>query len=183
MGAAANPPNNDLVVHWAGPLTGGTATVTFSYFVPLNDADGNPVINATSGDDVSAPNNAEATASWQPLDPRDPLTPSSASVGTIDHTLIEKSIAIQKSVGEQTDIGPTGYTPGDTLEYTLDFQVSDFFAFNNIVITDVLSDGQHFDPSFTPTLTINGNSYSFATTGMAGNRVDVSCNYTGSPGP
>jgi LPXTG-site transpeptidase (sortase) family protein len=182
VGAGANSPNNDLVIHWAGPLTGGTATVVFDYFIPLNDANASPVINAASGNDALSPNNAEVGASWTPLDPRDSLTPVSDSVGTIDHTLIDKSIAIQKGVANVNDIAPTGYTPGDTLEYTLDFQVSDFFAFNNINITDILSDGQHFDSSFTPTLQVNGNSYTLATTNLAANRVDVSCNYSGGPG-
>ena len=28
--------------------------------------------------------------------------------------------------------GATGFTPGDTVAYSLTFQVSDFFAFNNV---------------------------------------------------
>ena len=44
--------------------------------------------------------------------------------------------------------------PGDTLEYTIVFQVSDFFALQSLVVSDVISDGQRFDTTFTPTLLI-----------------------------
>jgi hypothetical protein len=40
------------------------------------------------------------------------------------------------------------------LEYTLNFQVSDFFAFQDIIVNDLISDGQHFQPGFTPTLSL-----------------------------
>lgn len=170
VGAAANPPNNDLVVTWPVTLTGGSATVVFEYFVPLTDATGSRVLNANSGDDATSPDNAEASAGWDPIDSRDPVTPASVSVGTIDHTLNDKSIAIQKSVT------PGLVTPGSTLTYTLNFQVSDFFAFNSVVISDTFSDGQRWDNTFTPTLLINGNAYTLAAAPMnpANFTVDVS---------
>jgi hypothetical protein len=68
------------------------------------------------------------------------------------------------------------------LEYTLTFQVSDFFAFDQNVVTDIISDGQHFDSTFTPTLQINGNTYTLAAAGFDSANYDVLCNYTGGPG-
>ena len=61
-----------------------------------------------------------------------------------------------------SDVGAAGPSPGDTLQYTLNFQVSDFFAFQNVVLTDVFSDGQDFNAGFTPTITYtqHGQSYS-----------------------
>jgi uncharacterized repeat protein (TIGR01451 family)/fimbrial isopeptide formation D2 family protein len=176
VGAAANPPNNDLVVTWPLTLTSGSASVTFRYFIPYTNAVGSNVINPVTGDDVTSPNNGEASGLWDPLDPRDPVTPTSISVGTIDHTLTDKSIAIQKSVSIVGNVGPAGASPGDTLEYTLSFQVSDFFAFNNVVITDTFSDGQRFASGFIPTLQINGNPYTLAVAPMnaANFTVDVS---------
>ncbi|MGQ0602336.1 MAG: beta strand repeat-containing protein, partial [Anaerolineales bacterium] len=100
---------------------------------------------------------AEAGGGWDPLDARDPVTPTSVSVGTVDHTLTDKSIAIQKSVT------PGIVAPGSTLTYTLQFQVSDFFAFNGVVISDTFSDGQRWDNTFTPTLLLNGNAYTLTT--------------------
>ncbi|VEP13299.1 hypothetical protein H1P_1920010 [Hyella patelloides LEGE 07179] len=48
-------------------------------------------------------------------------------------------------------------TPGTILEYTLDFQVSDYFAFEDVFVTDTFSDGQRFyNPSgFEPTLSFS----------------------------
>ena len=49
---------------------------------------------------------------------------------------------------------PSGGTvPGAVLTYTIDFQISDAFAFDNLVITDLLGDGQVL--SGTPTLTVH----------------------------
>src|SRR6185436_715817 len=96
---------------------------------------------------------------WTPIDTRDPTIPVVSDVTTQDHILTDKSIAIQKSVANVADIGPAGYSVGDTLEYTLQFQVSDYFAFQNVVISDTISDGQHYDPSFTPRLAVSGNGF------------------------
>ena len=73
----------------------------------------------------------------------------------IEHELEEQSNAIQKGVGivDVLDAPPGGYSPDDTLEYTLDFQISDYFAFEDLVITDVFSDGQEWDCDLSPTLT------------------------------
>ncbi|QDU60447.1 hypothetical protein Pan216_12870 [Planctomycetes bacterium Pan216] len=51
------------------------------------------------------------------------------------------------------DQGPSGPSPTDILEYTLRFQVSDYFAFDNVIILDTLTDGQTFDMTFAPVLT------------------------------
>ena len=45
--------------------------------------------------------------------------------------LTDKSIETQKGVTIVSDTGAAGTSPGDTLEYTIDFQVSDYFAFRN----------------------------------------------------
>ncbi len=71
-----------------------------------------------------------------------------------DYSLDDLSIAIQKS-GKQITAGNT--LPGVVVEYTLNFQISDYFAFKNVVIDDKFSDGQRFDSTFIPKLVINGN--------------------------
>ncbi|MGV6852310.1 MAG: hypothetical protein ACWA5R_09075 [bacterium] len=160
IGAAANPPNNDLVVNFAS-VTGGAgsndATVTFEYYIPRDDANANPVINASSGDDVVSPDEASALGDWTPVDPRDAGGIDNAQVDVVgpEHILNDRSIAIQKGVAVVLDTGAVGPSPGDVLEYTLQFQVSDYFAFQNLVSSDVFTDGQRFDATFTPTLSIN----------------------------
>lgn len=158
VGAAANSPDNDLQLVFPS-VTGGTgsndAQVVLEFFVPDLDADTNPVLDPGSGDDASSINDASTAGNWTPIDPRDSSgTPSSDETNN-DFTLTAKSIAVQKEVNMAVDVGETGFTPGDTLEYTLNFQISDFFSFEDISLEDVMSDGQRFDASFTPTFTVN----------------------------
>ena len=165
------------------PVTqvGNTASMTFRYFIPLDSNVPAPVINASIGDDVFSQNTASATGSWTPIDTRDPLTPVVVDPAGYEHVLTDKSIAIQKGVANITD-GIN--SPNDLLRYTLSFQISDYFAFNDISITDVISDGQHFynAAGFEPTMSINGNKYSLPSAALDSNYVDVACNYTGVPG-
>ncbi|MBK9095774.1 MAG: isopeptide-forming domain-containing fimbrial protein [Anaerolineae bacterium] len=182
----ATTPGGNLVCTFAS-VTGTTgtsdATVRFRFYVPLNDAGSNPVINASTGDDVQCINQAGALGDWTPLDPRDLGGVDNASAGGSgdppEHILGCKSIAIQKGVANLTD---STNSPGDVLEYTLNFQVSDFFAFQNVIIDDLASDGQHFQSSFAPTLQVNGNDFTLAAASMDGGNVNIVCNYTGGPG-
>ncbi len=157
----------------------GTASVLFSFYVPLEDASSSRVINPVTGDDVDSCNNASLNAAWQPIDPRDwdlvtPIPVDMDQTGC-EHNLTDKSIAIQKGV---IVVGGGQPAPGELLQYTLGVQVSDFFAFERVVITDTLSDGQHFEPGFTPTLLVNGNGYTLSIPFLPAN-FTVSCNYTG----
>ena len=136
-----------------GTTAGNDASLLFSYFVPRDNAGANRVLNPTTGDDVVANDDARAAGNWNPIDSRDPVGPVVSDATTIDHALTAKSIAIQKGVTVVNDVGAPGPSPGDTLEYTLNFQVSDFFAFRDVVVTDVFSDGQRA-AAFTPTLSV-----------------------------
>ena len=84
-------------------------------------------------------------------------------------------------------MNPTGpanaNSPGDTLEYTIVFQVSDFFAFQSLVVSDVISDGQRFDPTFTPLLLIDGNPDSLPQAAFHRANYTVTGNYTGAVPP
>jgi LPXTG-site transpeptidase (sortase) family protein len=170
-GAARNSPDNDLIVHW-GSILGGAgaadAEAVFSFFVPRDDADGIRVISSLNGTAVSSCNQAQATGDWTPLDLRDPVQSVVVNPGGCEHTLTDRSLAVQKSIANPS----ANYHPGYVLDYQLDIQVSDFFAFDQVVLADVLSDGQHFDPSFVPTLEVNGNGYALAAAGF------TSANYT-----
>ncbi|OQX61967.1 MAG: hypothetical protein B5M51_06745, partial [Anaerolinea sp. 4484_236] len=136
------------------------ATLTFSYYVDRLDASSGEVVNSSTGAPNTSNNTADVEGAWEPIDGRDDTTPlptATATCGTPCVGVEDQSIVVQKDVGVANDVSPTGNTPGDTLEYTLDFQVSDFFGFQDIVLTDVISDGQRFDTTFTPTLNFSGN--------------------------
>ncbi|MBN2084904.1 MAG: hypothetical protein JW748_06725, partial [Anaerolineales bacterium] len=153
------PPDNDLTVYWAS-ITGGAgasdAMAEFSFFIPLNDAGGARVIDPDTGVAVSSCNNALASGSWIPVDTRDIAQSVTVDPPGCEHTLTDRSLAVQKDITNPS----ASYYPGYVLDYRLEIQVSDFFAFDRIVLTDILSDGQHFDPAFVPTLEVNGNGYS-----------------------
>ncbi|MCY2989815.1 MAG: hypothetical protein NTY19_18375 [Planctomycetota bacterium] len=155
LGPLASPANNVTLATFPSVTgTGGAdAVVRVSFYVPRLDAIPDAVIPPLTGAAGTSLNQTNATAAWQPLDPRDDL--AAVTAGPAEHNLLhDRSLAIQKSVARVTDVFPTGYSPDDTVEYTLNFQVSDFFAFQNVVLDDVLSDGQRFDTTFTPTLTV-----------------------------
>ncbi|GAB4429363.1 MAG: hypothetical protein OHK0015_13220 [Chloroflexi bacterium OHK40] len=186
VGAPASPPDNDLVVRFPSVTgTSGTsdASLTFEFFVPRLDAVGAAVIPPTSADDTQAENNAAASGAWDPIDPRDPPTIATAS-GTgpgPEHTLTTKAIAIQKQVTVAVDTGSAGPSPGDTLAYTIDLQVSDFFAFTNVLVVDRFSDGQRFDTTFAPTLSVAGNGFDLATAPFDSATYTVVLNADGNP--
>ena len=183
VGAAANPPNNRLTLQFPS-VTGGAGTndasVTFQFFVPPNDAGVAPVIAAADGNDVQSLNNARAQGNWTPIDGRDPSSPGNALVDGVgpEHTLTDKSIAVQKDVAIVSDVGTAGYSVGDTLEYTIQFQVSDYFAFQNVTLDDTFSDGQRYDASFPPTLAVNGNGFTLAAAVINAANFTVAPNYT-----
>ena len=137
-------------------VTGSTgiddATVTFSFYVPYFDSANLPTVPVT-GQPQPAVDNAQAEGDWTPIDTRDAARHVvSASDSHTTHTLTERSLAIQKTVRIVDDQSSLGYTPGDTIEYTLHVQVSDYFAFQNLAVSDILPDGLSVDGSFTPTL-------------------------------
>lgn len=160
IGVPSNPPNNQLIINFA-LVTGGPGTtdveVVWEYFVADVDANGNLVVDPATGTPSVAENQAQGVGDWQPLDPRDTggtdnaTTPGGAAP---EHTLILVALGFQKQVDVVVDTGAAGPTPGDTLEYTLGFEISDFFTFGDLLLTDVFSDGQRFDITFTPTFSV-----------------------------
>jgi uncharacterized repeat protein (TIGR01451 family) len=152
-----------------GDVDGSTdAQVIVYFYVPdgvVAQADG-----THDNDDVLATNTCAVTSgSWTPSD-GDDAPPALSGVcappctGSADFSA--ESISVQKNI----ITGPVtvdfdswtspplndveGYIPSMTVQYTLTFEISDYHAFQDIVVTDVLSDGQHFDPTFTPTLSV-----------------------------
>ncbi|WDY56118.1 VCBS domain-containing protein [Pseudomonas sp. PSKL.D1] len=141
-----------------------------SFYVPEIDANGSPVLDPATGNPVTINfGTASVTGDWNPLDPRDRPTdpdgyPFSETGNGQGVTFVAKSITLLKAVDLQNDVGTPGLTPGDTLRYTMDVAISDFFAFGeNILeqgqftVTDLLSDGQTFSTANPPTLLLQGN--------------------------
>jgi uncharacterized repeat protein (TIGR01451 family)/fimbrial isopeptide formation D2 family protein len=175
VGVAANPPNNDLVVMWPS-LTGGPggndARVIFEFFVPNVDANGNPTINPNTCADTTSTNNILASGTWSALDPRDAGgVPVSSNSTPNDHTLTNECIQFTKSA---TNLSPQPDSPGDIIQYTLTFTVSDYFSFGSIVINDILGDGLRLIG--TPQMAINdlGSTLPLANMNAANYTIDTS---------
>lgn len=130
----------------------GTQTVTANFYIGEFDQAGANVLDPLTGAAVvvGETNNVELTGSWDPNDVRDAITPISETQTAT--TITARSLAVQKSVAIQTDTNTTGATPGDTLRYTIDIQVSDYFAFDTITLEDIFEDGQLL--TGTPTLDV-----------------------------
>jgi hypothetical protein len=136
------------------------------------------------------PKVANSSADWDPLDPRDPVTqvfaPGPGSAAVVSHTLEEQSIAVQKSVeaiNPATGEADASIVPGKTLlRYTVNFQVSDYYAFENVILRDVMSDGQRLfigtrdAVDAFPTMSVNN---AFVTGSPAGSRVNTSGTFEG----
>lgn len=164
LSAIVDPSDNVLEYTDPGSTLGSAAaidaSVTLNYFISDVDFNGNPIIGASTGDDAETLNDGQSSGTVVPLDPRDDPAPfvlnsPIAGQGNDDDAGIDaKSIAVQKSVTTVVEVGATGTTPGDVLEYTISGQISDYFTFGGVDVNDVLGDGQTFDVGFAPTLSI-----------------------------
>ena len=171
-----------------GGIIANDASITFSFFVDRLDESSAVVLNPITGAPSTSGNTASVTGTWDPIDARDdtdPLPTASVNCGVPCVSIQDQSITVQKSYLNITD-GNTNNSPGDTLVYTIDFQISDFFGFQDLNITDTFSDGQRFDTSFNPTIQISGNGGNdlgtllptFTAVPMSLNNVDIACKYT-----
>jgi LPXTG-site transpeptidase (sortase) family protein len=159
-------------------ITGGDGpdiVVTFDYYIPQLDSASNPIIPPTSGVPATTTNSASVGGTWTPMDTRD--APAAVS-GTGVATGSDRPLVVSKDSTIVVDTGQAGATPGDVVRYTVDFSISDYFALDDLVATDVIGDGQHFftDATHVPQLVIRQNSSS-NTYPMT--NYSVVCDYTG----
>ncbi len=150
------------------PVTGDASeddlVMAVAVYVPPVDAGGQPVIPPGSCASAPIPNEASALGDWDPVDPRDAGGTDNAAADPPgpESVLTARTLPIQKAVTVAVDGGAAGPSPGDVLEYTLEFQVSDVMAFDGLVVNDIVLDGQRLDTSFIPTLEVREHG---ATTG------------------
>ena len=161
---------------------GNDISLSFEFYIPRDDAGTARVINPASGNDVTSPNQASALGDWTPKDGRDSGGIDNVAAGEPgpEYTLTDKSIAIQKGHTNTTD---SVNSPGDVLQYTYTIQVSDFFAFQDLEITDLILDGQHFNSAYSPTMQVNGNSFTLGTAAINAANYTVDESEIGFTGP
>ncbi|CAN0606414.1 unnamed protein product, partial [Ectocarpus sp. 12 AP-2014] len=157
----ATPPNNQLVVDLGS--VSGTVEVTFEYYINDDPALApDPVINPATGDEVPVTNNVVGEGVWDPLDGRDPVV----AVSDSDTDIIQaRSLAIQKTLTPISDTGVAGPTPDDIYEFTLNVQVSDYFTFGDLEVTDILGNGWEYIAN-SATFSLSEESNSVSTTSL-----------------
>ncbi|MDM0065115.1 DUF4347 domain-containing protein [Variovorax sp. J31P207] len=149
-------------------LSGPTNTVV-NFYVPETRADGSAIVAPLTGDDTTIVfGSPTVSGRWTPIDPRDVVAPATdiafTSTGNgANASFVAKSVGLIKQATVQTDVGSTGLSPGDTLRYTLNVAISDFFAVGedffgqgSFTITDTLGDGQAFNGPATLSVTRGG---------------------------
>lgn len=131
----------------------GSQDATVNFYVPDVDSNGQQILDPTTGAPRTITiDGTDASAQWTPLDTRDvPLDPDAALTGTGDPISFQvlSMVVYKPTPVVSTDVGTAGPTPGDTLTYTLDVDISDYFAFGRDVvnegvleISDLASNGQ-----------------------------------------
>ena len=149
-----------LVTIDLGSVVGGPgavdAEVLLDFYVPQTDSDSLPVLDPSTGDDRLSTTTLDVDASWSyevtpTEDEEDPAPIVYELESTDQHRLSDQSIAVQEHASK---LGSGSLRPGDTVQHRLDFQVSDFFAFDDVVLSDTLADGLRIDPDYAPVLVI-----------------------------
>jgi fimbrial isopeptide formation D2 family protein/uncharacterized repeat protein (TIGR01451 family) len=149
-------------------VRGVDASFEFEFYIPRDTSAATPTVPQGT-DSTFANNTGSSSAAWTPIDIRDPPMSITITLPPDAHTLQQHSLATQKSVTpvHRDTLVPTGgaIIPGSTLlRYDIDFQVSDYFAVQNVYLEDIISDGQRLfvrtsgGPSTVPTLRVE-NAY------------------------
>lgn len=128
-----------------GTTAGNDLVLTFQAFVPQNAAGGAPVVTPAAPSTPIA-NQGSVAAVYDP--------PGAGAPGPIGATsnvanLTARLLTLRKGVAVVDDTAPAGPSPGDTLEYTLTFDLSDYHSVSlagasRLQFIDVLGDGQTF---------------------------------------
>ena len=147
-------------------------SLIYRFFMPEYAANGTDVIPLETGGTATATNSAGGSATWQNTNPNFP--PTQFVTGTPASTTVTgKTLALQKSASPSTNA-----KAGDTITYTLSFQLSDYFALTDFTIDDLLTDGQDFDASFTPTLAFVQKGETLAAQAFDAANYDVDATFT-----
>jgi len=127
---------------------GGTISATYTQ---ITGAGGNDVTITYSG------YVQESVGAVPVIDPATGIASSSSNTATADYeyasaaqpqlsdnvTISQNSVDLTKSV-TVTDNAPAGNSPGDTLNYTVNVCVSDYFSFDDLIVDDDIQDGQTY---------------------------------------
>lgn len=148
LNAAVTAANNELIINY-GTVTGSNGDVDLqalvSFYIPQ-------VLNQVTAAPITYTNTAKLAGKWS-----NPPAGSSADLEVVDQdaqpeAITAKALAIQKIDDKPETFSPDGQElagqvlPGEIIEFKLNFQISDYFAFGNLSIEDILGDGLSYLP-------------------------------------
>ncbi|MFM1848926.1 MAG: hypothetical protein RL417_2400, partial [Pseudomonadota bacterium] len=123
-------------------VTGGPAIdreISYTGFVQeLAGGNGAAIVPPSTGSTTTSTNSALANYLFDPGTGSAPFTSPTQSA-----TLTQKSLYTTKSITNATT-GGTTTKPGDTLTHTLIYDISDYFSFDDLQISDTIGDGQTY---------------------------------------
>jgi len=140
----------------------GRAGVDGSYivdfFVPDFDTDGIWTADPILGTDSESKFQVQATGLWTQSEATETAAANQLTFSSVPatHVLDNQVIAVQKSVRLVADANVKGLGPSDILEYTIDFQVSDYASVIDLVLNTTVPDGQRLISEAPITFTISG---------------------------
>lgn len=132
-----------------GTASSADANFVYRAYISDLDKDGIAVLDPNTPNDTAVITNGVTTsATFNAAPTNAPLAQASVTA---------KAVAFQKTVSITNNLGNPGFTPGDTVRYTVGFQVSDYFSFDQLVVDDFLPDGVlYVDSSASVSITEDG---------------------------
>jgi len=148
---------NQLTVSFdsvTGTLGDDDILITYQGYIPDLDATGQPILDPVSGGGVDlVENTVDVTGDHGAI----PVSATDTDDITPGALKIQKTVDILDSSG--SPFARNTVLPGEILEWTLRFQVSDYFSLDAFEITDTFGDGQlYIAGSETVEIFENGNS-------------------------
>ncbi len=173
LGEVVDPLANEVRIELAGGAS-GIVTLAIDFYVPEADFSLTPTIPRDTADgQTSDPNEVTVTGDWaNPIDTRDTGGPFSIDVNNV----VRQDIALD--LDKTIDTGSA--LPGEVVEYTLQIRPSDYFAFDQLNIDDVLADGHRWftDVTRVPTLALSGHQGSLPAAEIDASNIAITPNYS-----
>ncbi len=176
-----------------GQLQGGTVTVTLNplsgvatpvnipFFVPETTPNGTPILDPATGapTTITLADPIYENGAWDPLPGSADYGHTYALSGSVSPTVsfTAKSLAVQMTALDLATGSSTLTYPDDPVQYTVKFEVSDYFSLDALSVKTLLSDGLVANPNFAPILSLtHAGSTTTTDLGVIANTTNVIVN-------
>jgi uncharacterized repeat protein (TIGR01451 family)/fimbrial isopeptide formation D2 family protein len=148
---------NDVTASWnsiVGSSGSSDAILDIRFEVPYRHLlTSNKILDELTTATPSVANSASADGTYN-------LASLPTSNASLSSNLVIKPVLTQKSVAMYTDTNASGYSPGDTIQYTIDQYIGDYQAIEAQVLVDTLPDGlSYVNGTSSVSITANGTTY------------------------